>query len=842
MRGIIAITGLLLVLLSSFVNANAQPYLFENHTWQENLIGAEFVSSAWGDIDNDGDLDLALTGCTYYGGSGCTSFIAKMYINNGTSLVEDYVWGGNMTPINYGSISWGDIDNDGDLDLISIGCSDGGGTVGVCGDFGYQTFVYINNGTSLVEDYVWGGNLEKIWKGSAVLGDINNDGRLDAVLTGQSASGKISNVYINNGTSLVEDSVWGDALTSLYESSAILGDVNNDCNIDLILCGDEGISNEITEVYLNNGTNFIESSTWQQNLLGVDWCSLSSADYDNDGDLDLALIGHTTQDNQRIYRNTGENFTEIQKEIGDLVGIFEGSMSFGDYDNDGYLDLIATGNEGYTTLYLFNSSRNKFTQSVEDPETSILNLEKGSSISFVDIDNDQDLDLSIFGYLEPVDQQARIYVNNISSSNTLPTEPISDFIDEYNNSLLNLSWGGGLDAETATPGLYYNLRVGTCSGCHNIVSGVYGGSSNPTAGYFGNMMQRKSFTLKRSFDPGTTIYWAVQTIDAGLAKSEWSEEQVYVIHGNESNCTPSWSCISWGACQPTDIQTCISWTDANSCNESYNGSSTRSCTYDDGGSGGGSSGGSSFVSPVTREYTFNAINKGVLASKNISGGITVRLAVRNNVTNVDIKAHMTAEKPASIAKDVSGKVVYRYMEITSSGINDSDIEEATIEFNITSEWLSDNKIVPESVTLLRYHENDWQELQTEMTSHDDHFYYYSASTPGFSYFAITGEEITEDADATGNANPSLLCDPGSRRCSGSELQECNMLGTVWIAKELCENGCDPQTRTFIQSPSDIPWQYVIALLAAAVVIAVFLLRKGSKPKTLEDALKGVPNR
>jgi len=146
--------------IALLLNINAtQTYLNESDQWQSNLTTVQFASLAFGDIDNDGDLDLALSG------SGSNN-VAKIYINNGSTLTENTTWQDNLTGVNYGSLAFGDIDNDGDLDLALSGCSNGGnGLSTACNDGGYRTFIYLNNGTSLVENSQWGSNLTKSWKG-----------------------------------------------------------------------------------------------------------------------------------------------------------------------------------------------------------------------------------------------------------------------------------------------------------------------------------------------------------------------------------------------------------------------------------------------------------------------------------------------------------------------------------------------------------------------------------------------------------------------------------------------------------------------------------------------------
>ena len=510
----------------------ASPYLSESSAWQGNLTPTAFASNSFGDIDNDGDLDLVLDG--YLSGG----HFAKIYLNNGSTFTESSSWQFNLTRVNYGSHNLGDIDNDGDLDLVMSGCSDGGGSINsACNDGGYRTYIYLNNGSTFTESSSWQDNLTKSWKGSHALGDIDNDGDLDLVMSGSSQIGKIAKIYINNGTSFIENQTWQENLSTAHESAIGLADIDRDGKLDLALCGDHGTSYEVTRIYINNGTSLIENSTWQAGLVAVDWCSLVLGDFDNDNDMDFSLIGHNTLDNHRIYRNNRSGFELIDLEVvngGSLAGIYSGSLTFGDYDNDGYLDLTTNGLEGYTTTYRYNPAGNNFTSYSEDVE-DLVNLERGSTAVWSDIDNDTDLDLMLTGYLQPIDNQAKIYLNNrsLSKPNYQPQPPNSSFAITYQGGLLTLSWGNGSDNETPTAGIYYNLRIGVSGNKNYIISGAYGGSSNPTAGYFGNMMQRKSITLSNiRLQNGTTYFWSVQTIDTGLMKSAWSEEQNFTLGGD----------------------------------------------------------------------------------------------------------------------------------------------------------------------------------------------------------------------------------------------------------------------------------------------------------------------
>lgn len=546
----ISIFFILFILLTFFVLASSPTYLNENSVWEQNLQSVHFASLALADVNNDGMLDMALMG-------RYATFYSLIYTNNGTTLTSNLIWGQNLTNMHYGSLRWGDINNDGHIDLVAMGCISGGGLASTCDTRGI--FVYVNNGSALVSNSSWQQSLTPTWNGAIDLGDINNDGLLDLLITGQSDVGRISRIYLNNGTSFNEDNVWEQNLIALWKSSGQFGDLNNDGYLDLILTGDQGVNSGISKVYINNGTTLEENTIWQTNIGGEYHASISLGDYDNDGYLDLTVIGKTSTDHHRIYRNNRTTFNLVEQESGsggNLIGIYRGDIAWGDYDNNGYLDIISTGYEGHTTLYLNSGT---FSSALVDPESHIPNLESGSALILADLNNDSKLDLIITGYEESLaDDLIKVYINNITTNNSLPSTP-SNFQNYTTGSRVFFGWNNGSDTETNNTGLYYNLKIGTTSRGNDIISGVFGGGSNPHAGYLGNMMQRRNTTLPLSrFQANTQYFWSVQTIDTGLAKSAWSTEQIFttstditfptiVVHEPENNKYTNFTTVNFTA-------------------------------------------------------------------------------------------------------------------------------------------------------------------------------------------------------------------------------------------------------------------------------------------------------
>ena len=791
----------------------------------------DYSSSIFGDIDNDGDLDLVLSGCTSASTWTCTNSISKIYINNGSTLTENSAWQSNLTGMSSGSLVFGDINNDGNLDLALAGCSSGGGYAEQCSS--YVAKIYINNGTTFTENQTWEQNLTgvNLEQGTLAFGDIDNDGNLDLALVGADSTTK-NGIYINNGTAFVKNSTWLESLPLVGQGSGggalAFGDVNNDGRLDLIFAG--SLSTDFyTAVYINNGTSLVENSTWEENFLAYfGFPSLTVGDYDSDGDLDFGTIGSRVGDHFYIYENNGSTFIVKQQDpYGG--GVFYGSLGWGDYDNDGDLDAIYNGREGYTFLFYYNGS-----EFIRDFNQSFLGLEFGSSINWIDIDNDGDLDILETGY--DSSYEAKVYTSNCSltKNNTQPNSSTTNFSGSYSNDQLTLSWGQGNDSETNITGLYYNLRVGTCSGCHNIVSDVYGGGEDN--GYFGNMMQRKRIVLNRPDLENKTIYWAVQTIDTGLAKSAWSTEQVFNTTQAPPPCTENWTYGEWGSC--VSGQQTRTATDSNSCGTSLNRSAiVQSCsTTPSGGSPSGSSpppsapsqNKSTMFGNVT--WYFDRIEAGVETGFSINEtGLAVHqvwVNVKNEATGVAIDVKKMPARPSFVQKEPEGKV-YQYLNITKMNLSDSNVESGKIRFRVEKAWLKGNKINASSVVLSRYadNNNEWQKLKTEFRSEDSGSASYLAETPGFSIFAISGEVLKENG---------TICVPSEKKCVENRLEECSVDGSEWVSKEVCGYGCE-NGKCNEKSRESFEFSYawiVIPVVIIAIVITglYFLKRRGTYHK------------
>jgi PGF-pre-PGF domain-containing protein len=178
------------------------------------------------------------------------------------------------------------------------------------------------------------------------------------------------------------------------------------------------------------------------------------------------------------------------------------------------------------------------------------------------------------------------------------------------------------------------------------------------------------------------------------------------------------------------------------------GTTTTTISGGDGGGGGGGGGGST---TKKKSKTWDKITPGSAEIMHVDdpdiGLKMINITVRNPAQTVTITVTKLAGKPASVVHEISGKV-YKYMEIKGDNINETHIDKVKIQFQVNKSWITSNNINRATIALNRYNNNNWEKLTTKEVSEDNDYVYYEAETPGFSTFAISGEEIVTTSVAT----------------------------------------------------------------------------------------------
>jgi len=287
--------------------------------------GSPSDGATFADIDNDGDLDAFVV--TWYG------VVNYFYRNNGATFtrVADAVTGSIGTYSE--TAAWGDYDNDGFVDVY-ITNSDGD----------KRNMLYRNKGDDSFERITAGA-----WVTEADLSrcvnwvDYDNDGDSDLFVTNE--SNQANDLFRNDDNGSFTKIAAAPLTTSLRGSmSASWGDVDNDGDFDVVVANAGYFQTQNNQLFLNSNGNFTEMTSGQ--LVTDGGCSYGSAfgDVDNDGDLDLAVANGYCNGAivNFLYLNDGAgNFTRATTETLNTPCSF--GLAFGDYDNDGFLDLaIAT--------------------------------------------------------------------------------------------------------------------------------------------------------------------------------------------------------------------------------------------------------------------------------------------------------------------------------------------------------------------------------------------------------------------------------------------------------------------------------------------------------------------
>jgi len=346
------------------------------------------VASA--DIENDGDIDLMMTG------NIGTGFCGKLFRNDGTNqFVRE-----TNTPFMKtfrGDVEFVDLDNDSDLDLCIVGSIQYGNEVAE---------VYLNDGQGnfqSVSSQPFGIN-----EGDAHSGDIDNDGDEDILLMGHIGFNvRQTKLFINDGTGIFSMDVSGE-FEGLTGTKIVLKDLNNDSDLDIILCGSNGYEFK-TYLYDNDGFgNF----TAVQNMPfeNFDFMRVFAEDLDNDGLPELLMYNNfSSTSNKKLYRNLGSyNFQEITNDP--ILEMDFANAGFADVDNDGDLDAFISGELSSTTtakIYLNNGNCSFIAVS----SNSFFAL-SSSTINFTDYDMDGDQDLYYSGTDNNLNPNGRLYLNN----------------------------------------------------------------------------------------------------------------------------------------------------------------------------------------------------------------------------------------------------------------------------------------------------------------------------------------------------------------------------------------------------------------------------------------------
>ncbi|MCA8964359.1 MAG: VCBS repeat-containing protein [Planctomycetes bacterium] len=280
---------------------------------------------AFGDVDGDGDLDIII-------GSQGQGAQTRLYVNNGSGTFTDVT--ASQMPVDLNlvtSLALGDVDGDGDLDLV------------IGNGFYLQNLLYLNNGTGTFTDATVGrlpiiGDPTN----SAVLGDVDGDGDLDLVVGNSAQQAGQSRLHLNDGTGVFLDATLTNMpLGALFTTSIALGDVDGDGDLDLVL-GIDGqnrlYDNDGTGIFSD-----VTAARLPVDADSATKVALADMDGDGDLDLVIGNFEFSVGQQNRLYLNDGAGgYTDVTASRMPIVNDETGTLVLGDLDGDGDVDMLVS--------------------------------------------------------------------------------------------------------------------------------------------------------------------------------------------------------------------------------------------------------------------------------------------------------------------------------------------------------------------------------------------------------------------------------------------------------------------------------------------------------------------
>ena len=362
-----------------FVDVTDEAGLFDPRA--RTAAGATATSEAGptalaaGDVDGDGTDDLFVS----FWSSAQRTSLAHLYAVQRGFARDISEAAGVVVRSGAAFGTFADVDNDGWLDLFIIG---GDGRGQLLRNRGNRTFEDVT-ATARVAD-VRGAR-------QALFLDLDHDGDLDLLLSG----GAPITVYRNNLDATFTEATAGMGLASTAVSDAAFGDFDGDGRIDLVVSTERGPA-----VFHNGGVQGFRDATASSGITGsAGAVAIAAGDYDNDGSLDLFVA---SANGAALWRNAGNGtFTPDSRSaaaLQPLQSVAGRAAEFVDYDNDGWLDLVAAGvpNAGGSSgVVVLRNDRTGTFQNRLAVVPPPVGLGGATALAITDVDEDGDEDLLV---------------------------------------------------------------------------------------------------------------------------------------------------------------------------------------------------------------------------------------------------------------------------------------------------------------------------------------------------------------------------------------------------------------------------------------------------------------
>ncbi|MEY3920920.1 MAG: hypothetical protein RL634_681, partial [Bacteroidota bacterium] len=492
------------------------------------LPGLTNARFAWGDYNNDGQLDLAVIGL----GDENTGQVLKIYKNDKGNLVDLEL---KNRQLKEGDVKWVDIDKDGWLDLIATGQS---------GSVPYTVLFKNNEG---IFEVSYPTNIPALKNSTIAMGDHDNNGTVDMVISGKDAVGEPHTYMLNNdgrgNFKIVNDFNTKYVVPDLYSSDMRFIDYDLDGDLDLIFTGIDRNGNPQGGIRLNS---LLDDQSLRNNQFYFNYgLNLKNArfdlgDVDSDGDLDIIVMGTYIENTlekpiTKLIKNTSAdsklqgnyNNQNIYNNYQEVVidSLNNGDVKFADVNNDGLLDISISGLDNKknptTRIYINQGGFGNYSML----KTLDLPQFRSTAISWGDYNNDGNMDMVITG-AKAIGTETVIYVNDQGSNkNVAPKIPTGLTISDLGQGKVKLKWDAPKDDHTPSKSLSYLIKIGTKPGSGDLSTvqvDSAGRLQSPTIPVVGT----NEYYLELL--PGK-YYWSVMAIDGNFKNSKFSTEQAFIL-------------------------------------------------------------------------------------------------------------------------------------------------------------------------------------------------------------------------------------------------------------------------------------------------------------------------
>ena len=353
----------------------------------EVLAVTDALSSAWGDYDNDGDLDLAVA--YEYG-------ILKLFQNTGGVFADvadkaglGLAGGASadvLKPIELRSAAWGDYDGDGHLDLY-VGTRFAGTGKPPAQN---RSYLYRNSGKGTFTEVAvkMGVDAPAASVRQASFLDLDGDGDLDLFMADRNGANRM---FRNDGTGFVDIAEKVGLADKRFTVGVCWANYDKDGDFDAFVANQDGGTDAFYKNDKGQFTDIAPQLKMDQPGRAKDegGVGCSVGDYDNDGNLDIFVA---TYGENLLYRGDGKGaFTNVASAMGFTGKGHNVGASWGDYDNDGLLDIfVADYHDNEPHNFFFRNTGKGFVNVI----TPVMN---GSDhgVQWADFDKDGDIDLSL---------------------------------------------------------------------------------------------------------------------------------------------------------------------------------------------------------------------------------------------------------------------------------------------------------------------------------------------------------------------------------------------------------------------------------------------------------------